>query len=117
MTEQVPNQMTLADALAEVNPGMGETAHATSSDWWSRAEQAVRAIARTGLPFQAYDLVEQFHLEEPGNGAKQWGSFLAAMRKAGVIEHAGFTTSRRPTANGSACRQWVGAASPIKEAA
>ena len=58
------------------------------------------------------DIVTRFGVEEPDNGAKQWGALFASMRKAGLIEHASYTTSRRPTANGSACRQWVGAPNP-----
>ncbi len=108
----VLDQMTLADALAEINQGMAQTAHATSPDWWSRASRAVAQLAREGKPFQAYDIVTRFGVEEPDNGAKQWGALFASMRKAGLIEHASYTTSRRPTANGSACRQWVGAPNP-----
>lgn len=104
----------LADQIEPVNAGIAHTLRATSGDWWSRASRAVAQIAREGKPFQAYDIVTRFGVEEPDNGAKQWGALFTALRKAGVIEHHGYTTSARPTANGSACRQWVGAATPIK---
>ncbi|MBB6172254.1 hypothetical protein HNR23_002314 [Nocardiopsis mwathae] len=112
-------QLSLADAIAEVNPGLAETARAASPDWWSRASSAVAQLAREGKPFQAYDIVTRFGVEEPGNGAKQWGALLSAMRKAGVIEHSptGGQPSRRPGAKGSMCREWVGTASSIREAA
>lgn len=103
-----PDQLSLADLLEDTNAGMAETVRATSGDWWSRASAAVAQLAREGQPFQAYDVVDRFGVEEPENGAKQWGALFAALRKAGVIEHHGFTTSRRPTANGSACREWIG---------
>lgn len=105
-----PGQMELADALEEVNAGMAETARATSGDWWARASRAVEQLGREGRPFQAYDIVDRFGIEEPDNGAKQWGALFAAMRRAGVIDHHGFATSRRPTAHASACREWIGIA-------
>ncbi|CAM4375783.1 hypothetical protein [Nocardiopsis rhodophaea] len=111
------DQLALADAIAEVNQGMAETTRAASPDWWSRASSAVIQLAREGRPFQAYDIVTRFGIEEPRNGAKQWGSLFSAMHKAGVIEHHGYTTSARPTANRSACCQWIGAAAPIGESA
>lgn len=117
MGDMIPGQMTLADALEEVNAGMAETARAASPDWWSRAVSAVRYLAATGKPFQAYDLVVVCGIEEPDNPAKQWGALFAAMRKAGVVEHAGYATSRRPTANSSACRQWIGTEAVRRDAA
>lgn len=113
----VPGQMELADALEPVNAGMAETARAADDWWWAQATQAVRQLAREGRPFQAYDLVERFGVPEPANGKAQWGALFAALRKAGLVEHHGYTTSRRPTAQGSACRQWIGAAAAIRDAA
>lgn len=99
----------LADRMATVNPGMADTYRATSSDWRSRAWSAVEQMAREGLPFQAYDVVTRFGLDEPDNPAKQWGALLNAMRMAKVIVPAGGEPSRRPGARGSMCRVWIGA--------
>ncbi|MEE2040135.1 hypothetical protein Q8791_23230 [Nocardiopsis sp. CT-R113] len=108
-----PDRDQLALDIEPVNPGIADTLRVTSADWWSRASRAVAQLAREGRPFQAYDVVTRFGVEEPDNGAKQWGALFSAMRKAGVIVHHGYTTSARPTANSSACRQWIGAATPI----
>jgi len=99
----------LADQLAVVNPGMADTYRATSSDWRSRAWSAVAQLAREGHPFQAYDVVTRFGLDEPDNPAKQWGALLNAMRTAKVIVPVGGEPSRRPGAKGSMCRTWIGA--------
>lgn len=104
----------LALDLEPIAPGIAQALRSTSDDWWSRASRAVAQLAREGVTFQAYDLVTRFGVEEPDNGAKQWGALFTAMRKAGVIEHAGGAPSKRPTANGSMCREWVGAAAPIQ---
>lgn len=103
----------LADQLALFNEGMAHTLSATSDDWWSRASAGVDYLASTGRPFTAYDLVQECGLEEPDRPASQWGSLFSAKRAAGVIVHAGFVRSPRPTVKGSACSQWVGKAAPI----
>lgn len=111
MTEQqIPEQLDLAEALRDVNEGMADTAAAASPDWWSRAESAVLWLAREGAEFQAYDVVERFGLDEPDNTAKQWGALFAALRKADLIEPAGYAQSSRPTASKSAVRTWRGTA-------
>jgi hypothetical protein len=101
-------QLDLAEALRDINEGMADTAAAASPDWWSRAERAVLWLAREGAEFQAYDVVERFGLDEPDNTAKQWGALFGALRKAGLIEPAGYAQSKRPTAMKSAVRTWQG---------
>ncbi|MFE7462362.1 hypothetical protein ACWFMI_24750 [Nocardiopsis terrae] len=100
----------LADRMAAVNPGMADTYRATSQDWRSRAWRAVEQMAREGRPFQVYDVVTRYGIEEPDNGAKQWGALMSAMRTAKVITPAGGEPSRRPGARGSMCRVWIGTA-------
>jgi hypothetical protein len=106
----MPEQLDLAEALRDVNEGMADAAAATSPDWWKRAERAVLWLAREGVEFQAYDVVERFGMDEPDNPAKQWGSLLAALHKEGLIEPAGYAQSKRPTASKSAVRTWKGTA-------
>jgi hypothetical protein len=101
-------QLDLAEALRDVNEGMADTAAAASPDWWKRAERAVLWLAREDVPFQAYDVVLRFGMDEPDNTAKQWGALLGALRKAGLIEPAGYDQSKRPTASKSAVRTWKG---------
>ncbi|QVJ00417.1 hypothetical protein KGD82_16795 [Nocardiopsis eucommiae] len=104
----------LADQIEPVNQGIADTLRATSDDWWSRASRAVDYLASTGRPFTAYDLVSVCGIEEPDRPASQWGSLFSAKRTAGVIVHAGFVRSPRPTVKGSACSQWIGKAAPIQ---
>lgn len=103
----------LALDIEPVNEGIASTLRATSPDWWSRASSAVDYLASTGRLFTAYDLVQQCGIEEPDRPASQWGSLFSAKSTSGVIVHAGFVRSPRPTVKGSACSQWVGAAAPI----
>ncbi|MFV2195287.1 hypothetical protein [Nocardiopsis sp. LOL_012] len=98
----------LALDLDTINPGLADTLRATSGDWWSRAWRAVLYLASTGQPFQAYDLVSVCGIEEPDNTGTQWGALFMALHRAGHIEYAGGAPSKRPTANGSMCRQWIG---------
>jgi hypothetical protein len=104
------DQLELAEALRDTSEGMANTAAAASPDWWSRAERAVLFLAREGQPFQAYDVVLRYGMDEPANPAKQWGALLGALRKAGLIEPSGYAQSKRPTAAKSAVRTWQGTA-------
>lgn len=103
----------LATQLEPINQGIADTLRATSQDWWSRASRAVDYLASTGRPFTAYDLVQQCGIEEPDRPSSQWGSLFSAKRSQGVIEHAGFVRSPRPSVKGSACSQWIGRSAPI----
>lgn len=98
-------QLTLAGELGE---GAGDLAEQRVA-WWVQAEIAVHRRARTGKPFTAYDLVSEEGVGEPPNPSADWGALFSAMRGAGVVRHAGFVRSSRPTVRGSACSLWVGA--------
>ena len=75
--------------------------------WWKVAMRALKWLAATPGTFEAYDL-SLMGVPEPSS-AHHWGALFSAAAKAGVIEHAGFTVSRRPTRAGGLCRVWRGA--------
>jgi hypothetical protein len=77
-------------------------------DWWmAGCLEAIRTLAATGRPFQAYDLLA-LGLAEPERSS-WWGCAFKRAKAEGVIRRAGYAPSRRPTVRGSACAEWVGA--------
>ncbi len=78
-------------------------------DWWMRtALQAVRAMARSGREFQAFDLVETYGTPEPDH-PNRWGALLTRAARQGVIIAVGTAPSRRPSTARSLTRTWRGA--------
>lgn len=85
-----------------------DQAEDNTDPWWAEnAMTALTTIARTGVEFQCYDLVEQFGLTEPDTG-KRWGALFGKAARAGVIVAVGVTRSRRPSACGALTRVWRG---------
>lgn len=104
-------QLELGDALKQ--DGMAR-AEASTDDWWRETcDRAIAEAARSGRPFQAFDLCEWYGLPEPRH-PNQWGPRLSAAAKQGVIVAAGWAESHRPTTAKSAVRVWRGV---VKEAA
>ncbi|WP_242882650.1 hypothetical protein [Actinomadura litoris] len=87
----------------------GET-EADNAEWWERAVAGVHQLARTGMAFQAYDLVQRAGVPEPSRPGAQWGALFAALAREGVIVPVGYGPSPRPTTRSSAARIWRGAA-------
>lgn len=84
---------------------------ATLDPWWSDgAMRAVQALASTGRVFSADDVRDDpYNLPDPPHPS-QWGALFSAAASAGLIEHAGFATSRNPTRRGGVLRTWRGKA-------
>lgn len=77
-------------------------------DWWTAtALQAIRAIAKTGREFQAFDLVE-LGVPEPDH-PNRWGALLTRASRDGLIVATGAAPSRRPRTARSLTRTWRGA--------
>ena len=74
--------------------------------WWLVAMRAIKWLAETPGTFEAFDLV-LIGVPEP-TSQNHWGALFSAAAKADVIEHVGFTVSRRPTRAGGLCRTWQG---------
>lgn len=78
-----------------------------ADDWWqSVAMRALRWLAATGQPFEAYDVTE-LGVPDPDH-PNRWGALFRAAHTAGLIEHHGYTASRRPGRSGGLTRTWVG---------
>lgn len=87
-----------------------DQADRNADDWWrSEAMAAIKALAKTGRTFEAFDLVEDLGLAEPDHPCR-WGGLFGAAARAGLIVSVGAKPSRRPTAAGHLCRTWRGAA-------
>jgi hypothetical protein len=99
----------LLDLIAEADAAKQAGLAAVTDDrWWqATAEQAVRALAQRGEPFQIFSVV-LLGCPEPSSPA-QWGSLTHRLAKAGVLKQAGYAPSLRPTVKGSICRLWMGA--------
>lgn len=83
--------------------------HSRADDWWrSCAEQGIRDLAKSGLPFQSYDL-ELMGVPQPDN-PNRWGPLLSHMAAENVIEKVGAAPSKRPSVKGSLCMEWRGTA-------
>ncbi|WHM32413.1 hypothetical protein OH540_21150 [Streptomyces sp. BPPL-273] len=101
-----------------VDPAAGETAKAdgmalaaanTTIEWADACAAAIELMARRGTVFQAADLIVEGLVDEPDSPARWGPAFLRASR-AGVIEAAGVTQSKRATVHRSLCRAWQGTA-------
>jgi hypothetical protein len=88
---------TLNDAVANADP------------WWSDgAFRAVVDIAKTRLPFEAYDVQVGYALPEPHHPSA-WGAVFRIAYERGIIVPAGAMSSRKPSRHGSLVRLWRGA--------
>ncbi len=86
--------------------GLQQAASNTDSWWSSLAMSALRSLAASGRLFECYDLTE-LGVPDPDH-ANRWGPLFRAAHTAGLIEHHGYTSSRRPGRAGGLCRVWVG---------
>lgn len=84
-----------------------------NADPWAfdPAMAALKTFARMNpaLQFEAYDLEEQFGIRF--DTPARWGALFQTAHKAGYIEPAGFTPSRRPARTGGITRVWMAARS------
>jgi hypothetical protein len=86
---------------------MSAAADSADTWWWNCGQQAIDQAAAEGTPFQAYDLVLRYGLDEPRH-ANQWGPLLAAGAARKAIRKCGYAPSKRPETNSSIVRTWVG---------
>lgn len=79
-----------------------------TDDWWrSCALAGLEYLAATARPFTAYDLTS-LGVPEPQH-PNQWGPVMSTAAHAGMIRHAGYVPSLRPSVHRSVVRQWIGA--------
>lgn len=87
--------------------GMARAASRTPIPWAEACDNAIRQLAKRGVPFQASDLIREGLVDEPDH-PNRWGARFSAARAAGIIRHAGVVPSSRATVHRSLCRQWIG---------
>lgn len=75
--------------------------------WWDGAMRAVKHLAATGEPFDAWDVTE-LGVPDPDHPAR-WGALFTTARRAGLIVAVGYRESRRPSRAHGVCRVWRGA--------
>lgn len=106
------------DTGSRINPAMGERLkndgmhdadQATDDDWKERCDDAIAAMARRGLPFQASDLIDLGLIEDPPNH-HQWGPRFSHAARRGVIREIAAVKSKRTASRSSRLVTWIGAA-------
>lgn len=84
-----------------------DRAAANRDPWtWYPALEALKQLAATGETFECFDLTDRFgvYLDNPA----RYGALFSAAAHAGLIEHVGFSRSRRPSRAGGLTRTWRG---------
>lgn len=107
-SEPVEGSVNVAAGEAAKERGMARVRH-LDPEWSARADEAIRAMAKRGVVFQAADLIAEELVDEPPH-PNCWGPRFQAASRAGVIEAAGVAQSKRTTVHRSLCRAWQGTA-------
>jgi hypothetical protein len=98
---------------AQKEAGLAAAQRAADPWWQNLALKAIEAAAiesaRTGVPFQSYDLVLRYGLAEPHHHS-QWGNIQHQAERLGIIEHVGYAASKRPKTASSTLKTWRGTA-------
>lgn len=76
--------------------------------WCDAVRPAFVEAARSGRLFTSYDVVKDNDLPEPPNARADWGNLVLQLVRDGLIEHAAFDRSSRPTGERSAVAVWRG---------
>ncbi|MFB7162289.1 hypothetical protein [Streptomyces sp. NPDC056242] len=85
-------------------------------EWAAQCDEAIRTMASRGVIFQAADLIAEELVGEPPH-PNCWGARFATAARAGVIEAAVPTKSKRATVHRSLCNSWQGTAAYRAEVA
>ena len=105
MTETVPGQSTIFDALGTPEPASTRARRQRGSAWHRDALDRIAALAGTGTTFQAFDLAAA-GIPEPEH-PRQWGTLLSAASRMGVVRPVGQSASARP-GNAHTVTLWTG---------
>lgn len=96
-------EQAAADPVHEPDP-LPQIAGVT---WRSQALDALAQIAATGRVFTVFE-VANYGVGEPPGGHHEWGRLARDAHHMGLIEHVGFTESKRPGTKASAVKTWRG---------
>jgi ribosomal protein L37E len=106
------DQPTLDDALAEArtrrDQGRRQAVAALPPAWRVAAEHAIDTLAATGQPFSADDVRDRVGHAMGRPADNSFGGLFAKACRAGRIEPAGYTQSRRVEGRGRVLRLWRG---------
>ena len=106
-SEPVEGTVNAGAGEAAKTSGMALAAANTDIEWADNCAAAIEVMARRGTVFQAADLIAEGLVDEP-DSPNRWGPAFLRASRAGVIEAAGVTQSRRATVHRSLCRAWQG---------
>ena len=82
------------------------TAIQADEDWYGQAISCIRAMARTGAPFTAEDIVDQ--IGAPTGSGKVIGAAMNAVAKSGMIWRCGEKPATRKTSHRRMLAIWRG---------
>ena len=101
----------VAVGRAERDAGMQLADESVDDFWRSTVDQAIRAFADSGQPFNADDLREAGVPDPHGKGRSQnaWGMRFLVAKRAGLIVEVGRRTSRRASVHAHRVAVYVGA--------
>lgn len=103
----IPNPINPEAGRAAKVAGMAQADANTPVAWAAACDAAIELMARRGVVFQAADLIAEGLVDEPDH-PNRWGPRFAAAARNGVIQPAGYASSKRRTVRSSACKQWIG---------
>lgn len=82
--------------------------------WVDEVWPAFVEAADTRLPFTVDEVARRHNLPDPPRPQSQWGSLPNRLQNAGIIQHAGASTSAR--AGHSMVHRWIGVPAAYREA-
>ena len=82
--------------------------------WITEVWDAFVEAADTRLPFTVDEVARRHNLPDPPRPQSQWGSLPNRLQNAGIIQHAGASTSAR--AGHSMVHRWIGVPAQHREA-
>lgn len=89
-----------------MSTGVAEKTRARdNAEWWDAGLAAIQELAKTGKPFEAYDVAKI--VGEPWH-PNHWGNLFMAAKTHGIIFKHGAFPSARPGRSGGLCWHWVG---------
>lgn len=111
MTATARRRTLIAAARAERDAGLQQADDSVDDFWRATVDQAIRAFAEAGTPFNADDLREAGVPDPHGMGRSQnaWGPRFLKAKKDGLIVRIGYRAARRTSVHAHEVSVYVGA--------